>query len=257
LARALDSAGRAEQAVTPIAEALAIQTDEFGAFHVQVATDLVWQAVVDAHTGQLPKAERDAREALRFFDSYTGAVRADMPNMRTVIGGVLAEVGKLDEADAQITRAAADLRAAPLHGAFLGFALDALGDVARRRRQLARARDLANEALPLLERGLDDQHSATALARVHAGAARWSLGETADGEPIARQGLATLEQQFPDGHPDLAAARLIVGDLLRESGRPLEAHSMIQKALAWREAHFGPADPRTVAARQSLRSTTR
>ena len=255
LGRALDSAGRAEEAVAPTAEALAIQTAEFGAVHLQVAIDRVWQAVVETHIGQLAKAERDAREALTFFDSYTGGVRADLPHMRSLIGIVLAEAGRLDEADAQVSRAAADLRAVHLEGAYLGFALDALGDIARRRQQPARARDLTNEALTLLERGLGDQHAATALARVHAGAARWSLGETAEGEPLTRRGLASLEQQFPDGHPDLATARLTIGDLLRQSGHPLEARPMLQKALAWREVHFGPADPRTAAARQALRAT--
>jgi hypothetical protein len=168
---------------------------------------------------------------------------------------VLAEAGKLDEADAQIARAASDLRAAHHENAFLAFALDALGDVARRRRQPARARELTTEALALMEPTLGNGHPATALARVHAGAARWLAGEPAEGERLTRAGLAALEQRFPNGHSDLAAAWLIAGELLRHSGRPREARPLLQKALAWREAHLGTADPRTIAARQALRST--
>jgi hypothetical protein len=108
-----------------------------------------------------------------------------------------------------------------------------------------------------LDRGLGEQHASTALARVHAGAARWALGETAEGEGLARRGLASLEERFPHGHPQLAAARFIIGDLLGRSGRLLEARPLLQEALAWREAHFGPADPRTSVARQALQSARR
>ena len=41
--------------------AVAIQTAEFGAVHLQMATDRVWQALIEVHIGQLAKAEQDAR----------------------------------------------------------------------------------------------------------------------------------------------------------------------------------------------------
>ncbi len=255
LARALDQAGRAEDALAPAAEALAIQTAEFGPVHPQVAIDRVWQAVVEMHTARLAKAEEDARSALAYFDIHPDPGRADAPHLRTLVGSVLAESGHLDEADAQISRAAADLRAAHHENVFLGFALDALGDVARRRAQAARARALASEALPLMERTLDPQHPALAVARVHAGAAQWSAGAGADGERLVRAGLATLEARFPNGHADLATAWLATGDLLRQSGRSAEARTLLQKALAWRKAHFGAADPRTVDVTRLLSTT--
>src|SRR5262249_39203155 len=149
LARAYDQAGRAEDAIAPAAEALAIQKAEFGSVHEQIAADLVWQAVVEMHTGRLAKAERDARDALAYYDAQTHPSRVDLPHMRTTIGSVLAEAGKLDEADAEISRAAADLRAAHQENVFLAFALDALAEVARRRSRPDRARALSTDALAL------------------------------------------------------------------------------------------------------------
>ena len=254
-ARALDAAGRAEEALPIVAEAQSIHMERFGADHLQVAHDRTWQALFEAHTGHLAEAERDCREALRIFDSQKGPARADLPNVRMWIGIVLAEVGQLDQADAVIARAVSDLRSSRQGGPFLGLALDALGDVARRRGLPSRARDLAREALTLVERGLGEDHEATAVARVHAGAAEWSAGAPAAGEPVMRAGLAHLEKQFPGGHSDLASARFVLGDALRGASRSVEARPLLQSALAWRQAHFGPTDPRTIEARQALEAT--
>jgi len=242
LARALDQAGRAGDALAPAAEALAIQTAEFGPVHVQVAIDHVWQAVAEMHAGRLANAEADARNALAYYDAHPDP-RADAPHLRTLIGSVLGAAGHLDEADAQMSRAAADLRAAHLENVFLGFTLDALGDVARRRGQPDRARTLASEARPLLERTLDPQHPWLAVARVHAGAAQWAAGASADGERLIRTGLVSLESRFPNGHADLANAWLTYADLLRTGGRDAEARPLDQKALAWRQAHSPPTKP--------------
>jgi tetratricopeptide (TPR) repeat protein len=231
---------------------LSIHIERFGADNLQVAHDRVWQAVAEAHTGHLAEAARDGRDAERIFDSQRSPARADLPHVRMWIGIVLAEAGQLDRADAVIARAVSDLRSSRQDGPFLGLALDALGDVARRRGQPARARDLAREALPLVERGLGDDHAATAAAKVHAGAAEWSSGTPAAGEPVMRAGLARLEKHFPGGHADLASARFMLGDALRRAGRAGEAGPLIQSAMAWRQTHFGPADPRTVEARQAL-----
>jgi len=243
LARALDQAGRAEDALAPAGESIAIQTAEFGPDHAQVAAGRIWRAVAEMHAGRLAQAEEDARIALAYFDAHPDPGRADAPHLRTLVGCVLAESGHLDEADAQIARAGAELRAAQHQNVFLGFALDALGDVARRRREPARARSLASEALSLLEATLDPQHPALAVARVHTGAAQWAAGSPAEGERLIRTGLATLESRFPNGHADLATAWLTYADLLKESGRAVDARPYLQKALAWRQAHDRPSHP--------------
>jgi eukaryotic-like serine/threonine-protein kinase len=254
-ARALDGAGRAEAALPLVAEALSIHIERFGADNLQVAHDRAWQALIEAHTGRLAEAERDCREAQRIFDTQKGPPRADLPNVRMWIGIVLAEAGQLDQADAVIARAVSDLRSSRPDGPFIALALDALGDVARRRGQPSRARSLAREALPLVERGLGEDHEATAVARVHAGAAEWWAGAPAAGEPFMRAGLAQLEKQFPGGHPDLAAARFVLGNALRQAGRSTEARPLLQDALSWRQNHFGPTDPRTIETQQALKVT--
>ena len=252
LARALDASGRSDEALPLATEALAIHIERFGADHQQVAHDRLWQALIEAHIGHLAEAERDCREAQRIFDAQKGPSRADLPYLRMWIGIAFAEAGELDRAQQVIAQAVSDLRSSAAEGPFIALALDALGDIARRLGQPARARDLAREALPLVERGLGEDHEATAVARVHAGAAESATGDTAAGEVLLRAGVTHLERQFPNGHHDLAAARFLLGEALEKAGRRAEARPLLQSALTWRQTHLGPDDPRTIEARRAL-----
>jgi serine/threonine-protein kinase len=253
-ARVLDSSGRAEAALEPIVEALGITTERFGTDNLQAAHDRTWLALVEAHIGRLADAERDSREALRIFDVQTGPPRADLPYIRTWLGRVLVDAGRLDEGEAIVSSSVAALRAAHHDGVYLGLALDTLGDITRRNGEPARALELAREALPLVEQGLEPVHPAVAVARAHSGAAEWAAGDRGAAERLMRASVVELERTYPHGHPDLAAAWLALGEALLEAHRPVDARPFLQNAFAWRRAHFGEADPRTAVARRALGS---
>jgi serine/threonine-protein kinase len=255
LARALDALGRSEDALPRIAEAMAIHLDRFGPRHRQVAMDRAWQALIEAHTPRLTEAQADIEEAFRGLEA-AGSSPVNMAAMTAYVGVVLAEAGRLEEGDAYLGRAVSSYRAQNELRTPLGRALDSLGDVARRRRQPARAAEIGLEALAVLERAAGPQHPATALARVRAGASLWAGGRAAEGERLLREGLEVLERTFPAGHFDLATARLLLGEALAGSGRGPEARRLLQAALEWREEHLGAADPRTVAVRRALRGLT-
>jgi len=121
---------------------------------------------------------------------------------------------------------------------------------------MARAAELARQALARLEGSAGEEHPAVMLARVHAGAALWGAGQAGEGEPLLRHGLQGLERQFPSGHFNLSAARFLLGEALARSGRLAEARPLFQSALEWRQAHLGPADPRTTAVRRALAASS-
>jgi eukaryotic-like serine/threonine-protein kinase len=251
-ARALDALGRSEDGKTSIDEAFAIQAQEFGTRHLQVAIDRVWRAEIESHTGHLADAETDARAALDVFDSLEGSPPASVPPLRGRAALVLAEGGDLDRAGVNLARVVSELRAAGNIRAFLGEALDGLGEIERRRGNQPRAVELTRQGLGILEREAGPSHRATLLARLHAAAANW----TADDEKASaaiRGVLADLEKRYPTGHADLATARALSGDLLVNAHRSSEARSQLEDALAWREAHLGPADRRTLQTRGLLR----
>jgi len=210
LARALDSLGREREAMDAIEEAVAIHREQFGADHVQVATDLTWQAVIESRSGHVADADRDARAALRTLDAGVADVPPGVSYLRTLVGTVFAAAGHLDEANAEMLRAESGLRAMHHEGVYLGLTLDALGDLSRRRRDAATAVERGAAAVAILTRTLGSQHASTAIARVHAGAARREAGDREVGERLMSVGLADLERQFPPGHPDVAAARALL-----------------------------------------------
>jgi serine/threonine-protein kinase len=252
-ARALDALGRSEEALPAIAEALAIHRESLGPTHPQVAMDLAWQAMIESHTGRLDDAERDGREALRLFLAGQGIAPSDLAWMRLYAGLVLGEAGRIEEADEQLSEALASSRAGACEPSFPGHVLDATGDIARRRGQAERAAALAREAFSVLQRG--QEHPATTLSLVHAGASLWAAREASEGERLLRAGIDSLEREFPDGHFDLAAARFLLGEALIRSGRAAEARLPLRQSVEWREAHLGPGDSRTAAARRALDST--
>jgi tetratricopeptide (TPR) repeat protein len=177
---------------------------------------------------------------------------SDLASSRIRFGVVLGEAGRLQESDRQLTEAVSVLDLNRKEGVTLGYALDALSDVARRRGQLARAIDLGRRALVVQERAEGESLSAIALTRVHTGAALVAHGEVDEGERLLRASVACLESTFSHGHFDLATARFLLGEALLRRGRVAEARPLLKRALQWRLRHLGAADPRTEAVRNAL-----
>jgi hypothetical protein len=193
-----------------IEESVAIHTERFGPEDGQMATDLAWKAAIEARTGDLAAAERDAHLALRLIDGGALAVRPSVSYLRTVIGTVFMAAGQLNEASTQMLRAESELRANHHEGVYLGLTLDALCDLSRRQTDTAHAVERGAQGVAILTATLGPRHAATAIARAHAGAARWAAGERAAAESLMRSGLAELENQFPSDHPDVRAVRLLL-----------------------------------------------
>jgi serine/threonine-protein kinase len=250
LGSSLDTAGRTEEALAHIAEALAIHRE--GRDGVQSVVDLSLQGMIEARAGRLDDALRDCREVLGSIDPGKGWVPGMESIARTACGTALAEAGRLDEAEAQLGRAVAQMRAIRGRATVLPRALDAQGDVARRRGRLAQAVEMTREAVAMQERSAGAEHPQLAIYRAHAGAALWAAGQAGEGERLLRAGVIAMERAFPGGHVDLAAGRFLLGEALRRDGRAAEARPHLQGALEWRQVHLGPEDPRTMAVRRAL-----
>jgi serine/threonine-protein kinase len=257
VARILDAAGRTEEAMAPIEEAVAIHGEGRGPSTLTVALDLGWKGAIEARTGRLAEAERDCRAALSFFDGESRLSPRYLAITRAHTGIVLAEADQLPEAERQLTEAVSLFRAGRQEGVQFLRALDALGDVTRRRGEAARAVALGRDALSGLERVLGADRPATLMARVHLGTALWMTGEPEPGERFLRTGLEGLQRAYPTGNADLATARVLLGEALSKGNRGAEARPLLAAALEWRQAHLGPADARTAAVRRALASVDR
>lgn len=252
LARALNDVGRTEEALPHISEALAIHHEAFGPSHREFAWDLSWQSMFEARAGQLAAAERDCTAAQNFFKNQPTIRPYLLCMVQSNAAFVLAEAGRLEEAETQLSEAIALCRARGFHGVTYARALDMLGDVARRRDQAARAAELGKEAIAVQGQSAGENNLLMALARVHTGAALCATGQSDEGERLLRTGVEWLEHAFPNGHFDLATGRFLLGQALVSSGRIADARPFLQGALDWRQAHLGPNDPRTAVVLQSL-----
>jgi serine/threonine-protein kinase len=250
LARALDEAGRSEAALPVMAEAMAIHREALGPDHVQFAIDRAMQCSIGVRT-RLAQLQSECESAVAFFAAHPQAPATWRALALWYAGRGLAQAGRLVEADAVLAAFVAFARSQG-EGVYLGRALDALGDVARRRGQVARAVELGRAALAAQERGGGGDSGAMALARAHTGAALWASGQSQEGERELRAGVAWLERSFPQGHFDLATGRVLLGEALARSGRRAEAEPILRDALAWRLVHLGPGDPRVAEVRRLL-----
>ena len=168
LARARNSLGQAEAAMIAIEEAVSIHR-EFGG-RAQIGHDLAWKAAIEAHAGRSADAARDARDAVGILDSGAIPLRPDIGYLRTIAGSALAAAGRVEEGKAQLLRAEADLRSIHYDGVYLGFTLDALGDVARLQNDAPLGARMSAQALAIFEKTLAPDHPAIAAARAHVGA---------------------------------------------------------------------------------------
>jgi eukaryotic-like serine/threonine-protein kinase len=252
MARALDESGRSEEAVAAMAEALAIHREALGPDHVQFAIDRGMRCAIGVRTRRLNDALSDCEAVVGFLAAHPRSA----PHWRALAGWYagqgLAQAGRLEQADSVLAEVVSFARAQG-EGVYLGRALDALGDVARRRGQTARAVDLGRHALLAQERGGAAEAGAMALARAHTGAALCAAGQTAEGERLLRAGVTFFERSFPQGLYDLATAHVLLGEALVRSGRRAEAVPMLRDALEWRVRHLGAGDPRVLEIRHLLR----
>jgi tetratricopeptide (TPR) repeat protein len=252
LASARDAAGRTEEALPFIEEAVAIHRETLGPDNVQTVLGVLLRARLEARTARLAEAQRDCREALALVAANKNFGSRRVANAHSSCGGALAEAGRLDEAEAHLADAVTRFRAAGVQGATLARALDAQGDVARRRGRLAQAALSGREAAAIQVRVSGEENPRLALYRAHTGAALCAAGQREEGERLLRDAVAALQRAFPDGHFDLATGLFLLGEALMNSGRAAEARPLLQRALEWRQAHLGPGDPRTVIVRTVL-----
>jgi tetratricopeptide (TPR) repeat protein len=254
LARALDGQGDAEAALPQIAEALSIHRERFGPAHLQVAWDLAWQGMIEAHTHRLAEAVDHCVQAVALLDAEKAATPRDLAtarlyavsscSRRTPSSRRRAHPGRQsvpDEAGTQL---------------LLGRTLDAQGDLARRRGQTARARPLVGRPFRRSSARRPGQPHDRPGGVLILGRPFGPTWPEEEGEALLRAGIERLERDFPAGHPDLASARCLLGNALATSGRRAEALPVLMSGLGWREAHLGPTDPRTLATRRAVASTS-
>ncbi len=189
-------------ALKTLAEVVAVQR-RTAAASTNFAYTLNQVATVALAAGDLFAAEAAGREAVATFQAATGE-RSSW--LLSILGGVLLQGGKLDEAAALLAEAAALERAAGQNeGAFHAENVHYLGDLALRRGERDLARKKFEEALALWRSSTPDgsRSSARTLARL-----AMALDEperSARCRPLLGEAAAILARFLAPAHPERLA----------------------------------------------------
>lgn len=131
-------------------------------------------------------------------------------------------------------------------------ALEQLGAIAYRERDLARAEELHRAALAIGTERLPELHPALASLENSLAGDLFDRGRVAEAREHWERALAVFERVLDPGHPDLAT---VLGNLAlarERTGDREGAIAMHERALAARRAALGDAHPRVAATLRNL-----
>ncbi len=245
--------GEYDRSLAHLSRAVELRRAELGPTSPDTLTSVSSLAMLHRVRGDLPTAERLAREAL---DGRREALKPSDPAIFTSVHN-LAEVlrAKGDPAAAEpLFREALDGRRAALTDAHPDTlsSIYGLATVYQQQGKLA-------DAEPLLRQVRDGSRTATgaphpvALHCVHNLAnLLWQQGKPGDAEPLFREALAGYRAVLSDTHPDTLNAAFNLGRLLRARGKDAAAEPLLREAYAGRRVALGDGNPDTARAAREL-----
>ncbi len=156
--------------------------------------------------------------AEQFAELY-GPQHPRSASIATNLGAVLARLGRLDEAEVQLRRAAAILSAlpGPDERALLR-PLGNLGEVLRRRGDFAGAEEHLRRVLAIAERELGEGSADAATIRYNLAHVLWQRERADAALPLARRALADRQRLLGDRHPDTAVAAGLLAAIELQQG---------------------------------------
>jgi len=222
---------------------LAIEEEQFGNDHPNVAVALGNLASLLHATGRLADAEPLVRRALAIserFGSGDPGVAAALDNLAQWLIGT----GRLAEAEPLFRRALAisEQNFGSSHPT-VAIRLNNLGQWLRAAGRLDEAEPLLRRALAILDGCLGGDHSGVAVALNNLAMLLCATGRLAEAEPLQRRALAIDERTLGSSHPNVAVRLSNLGQLLKAAGRLAEAEPLQRRALAIDERAFGSSHP--------------
>ena len=183
----------------------------------------------------------EAFDVLRVTESYVSPLPAEHPlraSFHHLRGQALLRVSRLDEGNADLTRAIALGRAtnAPQLDEFLltkSWALSLLHDVGQAGRFSA-------EALALTRTTVGEAHPKYARALIEAARIDTALGNVTQATRMLEAALAILEAVYPQGSPDVASTLDQLGWALKNDGRYEEALAALERGVALEQSFETP-----------------
>lgn len=252
-AAALAREGKFEEAI-PLAEAMLIMTERNnGSQHVDVATSLVFLAMLHRASGAPGKAEPLGLRALIIRERALGPGHPKTEEALLSLAETYKALGKFAQAEPLYMRVL-DLRTkqyGPDHATTVAM-LESLAEMFRAMGEPVKALPLCLRALAAKEKALGPGHPDLADSLHNMALIQQALGDNAEAERLHKRALAIREQAFGAERPATASSLNILGDFYKAVGKLDEAREMYARTLAIREKTLEPEHADTAASLNNL-----
>jgi eukaryotic-like serine/threonine-protein kinase len=165
-----------------------------------------------------------------------------------VLNRVYRSLGLYDEAHSLAERSFAIRRElfGPDHP-LVAASLNSVGEIQRRRGNLATAAAMQSEALAIQRRRLGPEHPGLATSLNYLGEVRRQQGDLSGAEALHREALALLRRVLGNEHPSVATTLNDLGEVRRRQGHFADAEALHREALALRRTLLGEEHPMVAA----------
>ncbi|MGE3702265.1 MAG: CHAT domain-containing protein [Hyphomicrobiaceae bacterium] len=202
--------------------------------------------------GRLREAEQSAREAVVLYAKRQKG--KTHPRIETLLGAILTQQGRHEEADAILAKALAALERDPgPSDPQTGRTLKNIASLRLQQGRIDEAESVARRALAIHE-ATDPRGAWSSRSLLVIGRAAFAAGRFAEAEEYLKRALATGEAALGSTSWELAHMLRFLGQVYHKTGRPAEAEPILRRALERFETAVGLEHRGTVNAMRALGS---
>lgn len=207
---------------------------------------------IHGNLGEYDEGESLLREALAIEEERVGADSPSLARPLRRLGWTLSQEGKLDEADAVLSRAEPLAARLDDRGLERAGVLHHLMIIRGQQGKAGESERLGREALAIREEVLGPDHRDTGLTLAMLGLAVLDAGRYAEAEGLLDRALKIEEANYPEDHPLVVQCIVNLATARKELGRYREAEEMTRSAIERMARRLGPKHPKLAIAENDL-----
>ncbi|MFM8414741.1 MAG: CHAT domain-containing protein [Planctomycetota bacterium] len=255
LGQILEARGDYQGAKNSYEAGLAWLEKAYGPEHPAVTGPLKNLANVFVLLGDLPRAERAARQAVEINARHpdVGPGHVQTASAMHSLAAVMSAKGDFASAEELLKKTVAiKEEASGPESLDATISRDDLAGLYYERGDYDQAEPLRQRILAAFEKLAGPEHPETAVALNNTARLYRAMGLYERAEPLQRRAGEILERVFPPEHPQVAHAASNLGELLLSVGKQAEARKLFERSAAIRDKVLGPSHPYTSISWQNL-----
>jgi tetratricopeptide (TPR) repeat protein len=233
--------------------ALAIEEQQFGPQHLNVASALNNLAGILFASNRITEAENLFRRALNIWMDSHGEGHPVVARGLNNLASLFAETNRAKDAEPLIRAALQiDLDNFGHNDQRVAEDMNTLGQVLERMNRLDEAEDFRRDALAIWQNILGVNHPDVGIATSNLATILVKLGRFSEAEPLIRRALSMAEDIYGPRHPTISIRLNSLSTLLSRQGRYSEAEPLCRRSLEIIRNNYEPDHPHVATALNNL-----